>query len=347
MHWFTTTRQGTVTAAGTRVGDDMHNGNAVMYDVGKILICGGATAFARPEFTGTDFSAIIEIGAPFTQATSRQVGSLNFPRVYGNTNVLPDGKVIITGGSLVPKEFSDETPVFETGAHPSRLVTTKGYGHKTPMHTSSEVFEHPCRTRAAAGRLPVSCAGLLAWLRSAPCPSGSPGYVLRAEIWDPATEQWTALNAQNVVPRTYHNSAVLLPDGRIFEGGGGLCDCDVNHLDAEIFSPPYLFNANGTPATRPVISPSREIIRNGNTFRVFTDQPLSIISIIRYGSSTHSTNTDQRRIELCGFATQACTGTNPQVQIPADRAIALRGNWMLFGVNNAGVPSVASNIIIR
>lgn len=42
------------------------------------------------------------------------------------------------------------------------------------------------------------------------------------EIWDPITEEWTEL-ADEVTPRTYHSIGVLLQDGTVFSGGGGLC----------------------------------------------------------------------------------------------------------------------------
>jgi hypothetical protein len=81
-----------------------------------------------------------------------------------------------------------------------------------------------------------------------------------AEIWNPVTETWSN-DAALAVPRTYHSAAVLLPDGRVFVGGGGLCgDRDfcvsgsVNHPDAQIYSPRYLFNADGTAAARPTCS---------------------------------------------------------------------------------------------
>ena len=44
MNWYTTSGTGGTTPAGTRADDtDAMNGNAVMYDAGKILTVGGAT----------------------------------------------------------------------------------------------------------------------------------------------------------------------------------------------------------------------------------------------------------------------------------------------------------------
>jgi hypothetical protein len=78
-----------------------------------------------------------------------------------------------------------------------------------------------------------------------------------AEIWNPISETWST-DADLAVPRTYHSVAVLMPDGRVFTGGGGLCGIgpacnggETNHPDAQMYSPRYLFNPNGTPATRP------------------------------------------------------------------------------------------------
>ena len=136
-------------------------------------------------------------------------------------------------------------------------------------------------------------------------------------------------------------------DGRILHGGGGLCGtCDVNHLNAEIFSPPYLFNNNGSPATRPVISLNTGSVAAGKTIVVTSNQALSMISMIRYSSVTHSTNTDQRRIELCGANIRPCTASPAEVRLPANTGVIIRGHWMVFGVNNAGVPSVAANVLV-
>lgn len=75
--------------------------------------------------------------------------------------------------------------------------------------------------------------------------------VLNPEFWNPGTGKF-AVMAREAAPRNYHSVAILLPDGRVFSGGGGLCgSCATNHPDGQIFSPPYLFNANGTLRARP------------------------------------------------------------------------------------------------
>ncbi len=52
--------------------------------------------------------------------------------------------------------------------------------------------------------------------------------VYNAELWDPSTQQFTVMAAA-AVPRTYHSIGLLLPDARVFNGGGGLngpsCGC--------------------------------------------------------------------------------------------------------------------------
>jgi galactose oxidase len=164
------------------------------------------------------------------------------------------------------------------------------------------------------------------------------------ELWDPTTGQFTQL-VPNSTPRVYHSFALLLQDATVMCGGGGLCDtCSANHFDAQIYTPQYLLNADGSPATRPSItSVSDNNVVPGNTITVNTDTAVASMSLIRYGSATHTVNTDQRRIPL----TLTSAGTNSyRVTIPNDYGIALPGYWMLFAIDGNGHPSVASTIKI-
>ena len=79
--------------------------------------------------------------------------------------------------------------------------------------------------------------------------------MLEADLWDPATEQWTAL-ARMSHQRLYHSTALLLPDGRVLSVGSGQPAASglTDDYTAEIFSPPYLFRVDGSPAVRPTIT---------------------------------------------------------------------------------------------
>ncbi|MEM7134023.1 MAG: putative Ig domain-containing protein [Chloroflexota bacterium] len=166
------------------------------------------------------------------------------------------------------------------------------------------------------------------------------GAVMEPEVWDPSTGTWTLMNPM-AVPRTYHSTAILLPDGRVFSGGGGYSSGNANHpathQDAEIFSPPYLFSGNGSLATRPQISSAPEVIAAGETFTVNTSQSIQKFTMVRMSATTHTMNTGQR------FLNVAFTGSNNSYQLTANRNInvIIPGYWMLFAINSSGVPSIA------
>ena len=166
--------------------------------------------------------------------------------------------------------------------------------------------------------------------------------VLTPELWSPRTEQWTQL-ANHQIARTYHSVALLLPDGRVLAGGGGLCGgCGVNHPDAEIFSPPYLFTSSGGLASRPVISTAPTSVGYGQTFNVTlaSGRWASGFHLVRLSSLTHSVNNDQRFISL----DYGGGAGNYTLTAPANSGIAPGGYYMLFALDSQGVPSVAKII---
>ncbi len=163
--------------------------------------------------------------------------------------------------------------------------------------------------------------------------------VLAPELFDPVTETFTVLPPMSV-PRNYHGVALLLPDARVVVSGGGLCGagCAANHPDVQILSPHYLFNPDGTPAVRPVITAAPAQAAHGTSMAVATAAPVTAISLVRMGSTTHTVNNDQRRIPLAFTNTGA---NNYSVQVPGNTGIALPGLYMLFAMNADGVPSVS------
>jgi galactose oxidase len=164
------------------------------------------------------------------------------------------------------------------------------------------------------------------------------------ELWSPVSQTWSIMAPMSVA-RNYHSTGLLLPDATVMVSGGGLCDfCEMNHYDGQIFNPPYLFNANGTKAVRPIIlSISSSIVAVGGMLIVNTNNLVGNFSIVRMGTNTHTVNTDQRRIPLT--PTTACS-TSYTLTLPSDAGVVLPGYWMLFAMNSAGVPSLSKTIKI-
>jgi hypothetical protein len=168
--------------------------------------------------------------------------------------------------------------------------------------------------------------------------------VYPAELWSPATGEWKTLASMRET-RQYHSTALLLPDGRVLSGGGGICgSCDeLGYLEknAEIFSPPYLFKKDGSGALaeRPTVSAAPGTVTEGTQFTVSTPDPASIqkVALVKLGAVTHSNNMGQRYVPV--QFTAAGGGLN--VTAPANTSIAPPGYYMLFIVNSDGVPSVA------
>ncbi|KAI0447706.1 hypothetical protein F4803DRAFT_571422 [Xylaria telfairii] len=181
--------------------------------------------------------------------------------------------------------------------------------------------------------------------QSYPIPFTDTTPVFPAELFDPKTNTWRTM-ASIAVPRTYHSIALLLPDATVIAGGGGLCGtgCLQNHFDLQVFSPPYLFNSDGTRAARPAIAlVSATQARPGASLTITTSQTVASFSLVRYGSTTHTVNTDQRRVPLSAVSV---VGLAHVVSLPTDPGVLVPGYWMLFAINSAGVPSVATTIKI-
>ena len=168
---------------------------------------------------------------------------------------------------------------------------------------------------------------------------------LTPELYDPKTNQFNEQQPNSIV-RVYHSISLLLPDGRVFNGGSGLgVSAPTNHFDAQIYSPHYLFNQDGSLATRPTIdSVANKNLRAGDKLSISASIDVKNASLIRYGTTTHTVNTDQRRISLDSWT--ANEGSY-ETTLPGDSGILLPGPWMLFILNDDGVPSVSQTIHIQ
>lgn len=245
----------------------------------------------------------------------------------------PAGKILTAGGAA-DYENSD--------ARTNAYMITIGDSKTTPTVTKTASMTY-ARSFANGVVLPDGTVFVTGGQARAK-PFDDATAALTPELWNPTTGKWTPLNPM-AIPRTYHSVAILLPDGTIFQGGGGLCGpCtqyggvpESNHFDAEIFVPPYLLNTDGSRKSRPTINTVASTVKLGATVSVTTGGSVSSFSLIRSGTATHTVNTDQRRIPL----TSSGSGTTYTVTIPSDAGVALPGYWMLFAIDSAGTPSVS------
>ncbi len=163
--------------------------------------------------------------------------------------------------------------------------------------------------------------------------------VKQAELYDPESNTFSSASTMEV-PRLYHSNTLLLPDATVVALGGNPVR-KVYQPEIEIYSPPYLFNADGSPAKRPRITgaPSGSV-GYGAVFQVNTpDAPdIQSVVLIRPGAVTHAFDMDQRLVGLP--ITQRGTGFL-HVKAPASGNFAPPGYYLLFILNSKGVPSVA------
>ncbi len=167
------------------------------------------------------------------------------------------------------------------------------------------------------------------------------GSVTTAEIFDPVTQQVTQVAAASNIYRGYHSTAILLPDGSVLVAGG---DHDhnnqgpfVQNYNAEIYQPPYMHNGS-----RPTISSAPDAVSYGETFFVGTPDSSNIARalIVVPGAATHAQNWSQRANRL--DVTQVVGGV--EITLTSNSNEAPPGDYMLFLIDNNGIPSVAEFI---
>jgi hypothetical protein len=168
-----------------------------------------------------------------------------------------------------------------------------------------------------------------------------------AELWNPSTESWKTMERE-VVGRAYHSAALLLPDGRVLSSGSGEgpgVSYENSQFSGQVFSPPYLFAADGSPAPRPTISSAPSRISYGGSVTVATPEAGTVTrgNLIRLSSVTHTFNMSQVIYPLRFSATGA---TTLQATGPADATVAPAGPYMLFLLSPSGVPSKARMVMV-
>lgn len=163
-----------------------------------------------------------------------------------------------------------------------------------------------------------------------------------SEIWDPAQNKWLPA-AVTAKTRLYHSVALLMQDGTVLTGGGGAGrKAAENHLNVEMYYPPYLFKTDGSGelAARPAILGNPDFIAWDTSFQVRASEDVKRFTLVKMGSASHAQVFDQRFMDL-NFTK---TPQGYDLRAPASALVAPPGYYFLFAFNQNGVPSVAKII---
>jgi len=251
----------------------------------------------------------------WTSAAPSQYGR----RDYGSAAMYSPGRVMIVGGSDPPD-----------GA-PTSTAEVIDLSSALPVWRYTESMTYPRRqfnTTLLPDGSVLATGGTSAAGFTEPA-----GAVRAAEVWDPATESWRVL-ASGRVTRVYHSTTLLLPDGRVLHAGSGDGGGLPRELNAEIFSPPYLFRG-----PRPSILEAPASVAYGQQFFLATPEAPGVVraTLIRIGSVTHGFDQNQRFLDL---SFQRAPG-GLTVAAPQSGSFAPPGHYLLFILNDEGVPSTA------
>jgi hypothetical protein len=326
------------------------------------------------------FSGLTETGGTNSQVEIYKVGvgwgapsDANFtPPLYPRMHLLPNGTVFYSGSGTQSRAFDPSTNTWSGVIATTKFGSGRTYGSSVllpltpangykprvmifgganPSTNTTEIIDLSVATPAWASGPNMSKPRIE--MNATILPNGrilTSGGSLNDEDTGTASFQADLFDASgttvtvgpagsNAFPRLYHSESLLLPDGTVWLAGGNP-NRGSYEQHVEIYTPPYLYNSNGSLATRPTItSVNPGVIGYGTSFQVQTPDAANISSVVlmRNGSPTHAFDQEQRMVGLTFTAGSGLLN----VTGPLNGNIAPPGYYMLFILNNSGVPSVA------
>jgi uncharacterized membrane protein len=332
---------------------------------GRVMIFSGLN-----ETGGTNTA--VEFYSVDTASWSSPITASWTPDLYPRLHLLPNGKVLYSGAQTTSKLFDPSTNTWNTNLAKTNYSGTRTYGTSVllplspgnnydpkviimgggnPATATTEIIDMGAATPAwkygpnmTQARIEMNAVilpnGKVLALGGSVNDEDVNTASLNADLYDPVSNTFSSAGA-NAYPRLYHSVALLLPDATVwFAGGNPSRGSYVKQM--EIYKPAYLFNPDGTLATRPSITSAPASVGYGEIFTVNTPDNIASVVLVRNGTVTHAFGMDQ--IEV-GLSFTAGSGSLT-VTAPPNGNIAPPGYYMLFLLNQSGVPSVASFIQI-
>jgi hypothetical protein len=343
------------------------------YPTATVLGDGRVMAFSGLDVNGSTTPAV----QFFTAGTgwSSAVNAPWTPPLYPRMTQLPNGKVFYSGPGAGSALFDPGTQTWTQNVAHTKYGGSRGYGTSvllpltpannyapgvmimggaSPSTATTEIIDLSQPTPAwvygpsmSQPRIEMNAvilpSGNVLALGGSLNDEQNSSASLNADLYDPIGNTFSSAGT-NGFPRLYHSVALLLSDATVWVAGGNPAR-GTYQTQIEIYQPAYLFTNDGqghvTPATRPTIGSAPGTVAYGSAFAVSTPDASNITSIalMRAGAATHAFDMDQRMVGL-SFTDQG-NGTL-LVNAPANGNLAPPGYYLLFLVNSAGVPSVAS-----
>ncbi|KDR81169.1 hypothetical protein GALMADRAFT_265004 [Galerina marginata CBS 339.88] len=280
--------------------------------------------------------------------------------------------IMFCGGSDVPTDRWS-SPDFVPIAQPASTSCVK----ITPDVSESYVHDDPLPERRSMTNFILLPDGKVLCLNGAR--TGTAGYgtrpwsigqsfaddpVLTPVLYDPnapAGSRWSSNGfAASTIPRMYHSTASLLPDGSVFVSGSNP-NADYTTGSDVLFPTEYrterffpLYYNQRRPQPKGLISrlsyggPAFDVVLDSDDlFGDISNVENATVVVIRTGFSTHSINMGQRMVVLqssyTGFGNN--TATLHVSQVPPNPSVLAPGPAFLFVVVK-GVPSVGVQVMI-
>jgi hypothetical protein len=322
---------------------------------------GGTNTSVEFYSTGSGWSAAFS--APWT------------PPLYPRMHQLPNGKVFYSGSTTGSSLFDPSTHTWTTNVAFTNYSVTRTYGSSVLLPLTPANNYAPKIMIMGGGNPSTATTEIIDLSASAPKWTYGPsmsqpriemnatilpnGQVLalggslndedtttaslNADLFtdnpDPTKRAFSPAGAESFA-RLYHSVSLLLPNATVWVAGGNP-QRGTYESHMEIYSPPYLFNPDGTPAPRPnLTNVSSSVIGYNGAFQVQTPDATNISSVVlmRNGAVTHAFDMDQRYVGL------VFTVNNGVLNVtgPPNGNIAPPGYYMLFILNSVGVPSVGT-----
>ena len=205
---------------------------AVMFAPGRILQVGGNGAFNGDGYPASNMATVIDINGatPVLTETARMAA----PRRYASSTVLPNGQVLVTGGTrrgnnggtdavYSAETWNPDTGTWTTGASAARIRvyhsgamllpngTVMSFGGGTPgpvFNQNAEIYYPPYLFQAQNGTSVLSARPVMTGINAL---THKPGQTMQVEMRDASVISRLVLVRASTVTHSFNNSQRLVP----------------------------------------------------------------------------------------------------------------------------------------